>query len=313
VNTKNFTIFLAATLAVFNLQSQTTVSTPVVGFSKSSFSSGTTGLGVGFIKPDVYTGVASAVSASTLSVTGASFGSYGPVGGLPVYYIEIKSGPLVGYVADIVSNTGTTLTLAANLASISGTTPSFTIRPHQKVSNLFAGNSSLSDYVDTVILYNADGSSTSLLRDSSSATGWVDPVAFTAADAIVYPGQAFLLNAAGSGAVTFTGVVKTTPTLIPLYANAVNFVTAGNPSVNPALQTSGIGNNLAGYVDTVATFLTDGSFGEGSNFLWAGAPDGFIDPVSFSAVTGANLPGTGAILVNVSADTTWKAPAPYTP
>lgn len=312
MNFRKSGLLLVAGLMAANLHSQT-VSTPVVGFTKSNFASGTTGLGVGFIKSDVYSGVASSVTATTLTASAASFGSFGPVGGLPSHYVEIKSGPLQGLVADIVSNTGTVLTVDGNLASIAGSTPSFSVRPHQKVSNLFAGNSSLSDYVDTVTLYNSDGTSTALLRDSSSATGWVDPVSFAVADAIVYPGQAFLLNAAGSGNVTFSGVVKTTPTLIPLYANGVNYVTAGNPGSNPALQSSGIGTNLAGYVDTVATFRTDGSFGENSNFLWAGGTDGFIDPVTFSPVTGATLPGTGAILVNVSADANWKAPAPYTP
>jgi hypothetical protein len=59
-------------------------------------------------------------------------------------------------------------------------------------------------------------------------------------------------------------------------------------------------------------FLNDGSFVQNKVVLWAGSADKFIDPDSFSTVSGVSIPGTGAVLVSVSGDTTWKVPAPYT-
>ena len=289
------------------LSAQSTVSTPIVGFEKRNFAVGTTGLGAGFVKPSTFSGVASSVSASTITVTGANFGNLAPSGGLPAYYAEITSGDMAGYILDITSNTSSVLTVDGELSGILGTTPTIVIRPHLKVSDIFAGNSSLADYADTVVVYHADGTSSSALRDSTSSTGWVDPNTFAEADLVVYPGQGFLLNSSGSGQVTVSGQVKTTPTVIPLYAGVVNLVTAGNPSSNPVLQTSQLGQNMADYVDTVATYSTSGDFNQTATYLWGGSADGFINPDTFSPVSGVTLPGTGAFIVSVQTDTTWKA------
>lgn len=289
------------------LSAQSTVSTPIVGFEKRNFAVGTTGLGAGFVKPAAFSGTATSVSAGTITVTGANFGNFAPSGGLPAYYAEITSGSMAGYILDITSNTSSVLTVSGDLSGILGTTPTIVVRPHLKASDIFAGNSSLADYADTVVVYHADGTSSSVLRDSSSSTGWVDPNTFAEADLVVYPGQGFLLNTSGSGQVTVSGQVKTTPTVVPLYAGVVNLVTAGNPSSNPALQTSQLGQNMADYVDTVATYSTSGDFNQTATYLWGGSADGFIDPDTFSPVSGVTIPGTGAFIVSVQTDTTWKA------
>jgi hypothetical protein len=299
------------------IQAQSTVSTPIVGFETKSFSGGTTGNGLGFVKPAVFSGASTSVTSGTVTSTGANFTALGaglnPVGGLPTHYVEITSGTLAGYVADVLSSTSTSLTVDGDLTSILGTMPNLVVRPHIKVSDVFQGNASLTDYVDTATVYNPDGSATSLLRDSSSPTGWVDPNSFAAADFIVYPGQAILVSVSGNGTVTVTGQVKTTPTIVPLYASAPNYVTLGNPSGNKALQTSGLGENLVDFVDTVAGLSTDGSFNQTGIYLWGGSSDGFIDPNSFSPVSGVSIPGSGAVLVSVSADTYFVAPAPVNP
>ena len=296
------------------LFAQSTVSTPIVGFEKKNFSGGTTGIGLGFVKPAVVSGVSTGITSSSVTMAGANFApNLGPVNGLPVYYVEITSGSLRGYVADILANSSTTLTIDGDLSSILGTSPSFTVRPHTKVSDVFAGNSALQDYVDTATVYNSDGSATSLLRDSSSSTGWVDPNSFATSDFVIYPGQAVLLSVSSAGSVTVTGQVKTTPTIVPLYASAPNYVSVGNPSSNPGLQVSGIGANLTDFVDTVANLSSDGNFNQTAIYLWGGSNDGFIDPNTFSPVSGVTVPGTGAILVSVSSDTYLVTPAPVNP
>jgi len=303
---------LAATPAF--LHAQTTSYSEAVGYSTSTFPGGTSGHGVGFVKPAIFTGSATKLSTSSISVSGltAANNSLAPSGGLPTHYVEIISGANEGLNVDVVSNTGTTVVVDADLSSI-GSSENIAIRPHVKASDVFAGNSSLGDFNDTFIVYNSDGSTSSLLRDSTSATGWVDPATFSAADLVIYPGQAFLLNTSGAGSFTFSGSVKATATLVPLYSGSVNLVTAANPSSNPNIQSSGLGDNLSAFNDTVGTFSSDGSFVQNSNYLWAGDPDKFIDPNTFGTVTGVSLPGLEAILVGVAADTNWKAPAPYQP
>ena len=303
---------LAATPAF--LHAQTTSYSDVVGYNTSSFPAGTSGHGVGFVKAALYTGSASKLSPTSFSAAGltAANNSLAPVSGLPTHYVEIVSGANEGLIMDIVSNTGTTVVVDGDLSSV-GATEQIAVRAHVKASEVFAGNTSLADFTDTLLVYNADGSSYTLLRDSSSPSGWVDPNLFSPADVVIYPGQAFLLSTASAGSFTTTGNVKSTATLIPLYASSLNYISAGNPSTSPDIQVSGLGANLAAYVDTVATFVNNGSFEQSATYLWAGAPDNFIDPNLFSTVSGVGLPGTGAILVSVSADTAWKAPAPYTP
>ena len=303
---------LAATPAF--LHAQTTSYSEVVGYSTSTFSGGTSGHGVGFVKPAIFTGTATKLSSSSISVGGLSVAdnTLAPSGGLPTHYAEIISGSNEGFNVDILSNTGTTVVLDADLSSL-GSTENISIRPHIRASDVFSGNTSLGDFSDTLLVYNSDGTTFSLLRDSSSPTGWIDPNTFAASDTVIYPGQGFLLNASAPGNFTFSGTVKSTATVVPLYASSVNLVSVGNPSADPDIQTSGLGANLSAYSDTVGTFTSDGSFVQNATYLWAGAPDNFIDPNLFSTVTGVTLPGVQAVLVGVSSDTTWKAPAPYTP
>lgn len=308
-----FIVSFVITILPSASDAQSTVSTPIVGFEKRAFEVGTTGLGAGFVKPAVFVGTASSVGANTITVTGANFGNLGPSNGLVSYYAEITSGSMAGYVLDITSNTTTVLTVDGSLSSISATTPSITVRPHLKVSDIFAGNNSLADFADTVVVYHSDGSTSSVLRDSSSSTGWVDINTFAETDLVVYPGQGFLLNSSGSGQVTVSGQVKTTPTVIPLYAGVVNLVSPGNPSGNPALQASQLGQNMSDFVDTVATFSTNGAFSQTATYLWGGSTDGFIDINTFNPVSGVTLPGTGTFLVSVQNDTTWKALPPINP
>jgi hypothetical protein len=296
------------------LHAQTTTYSDVVGYNTSSFPAGTSGHGVGFVKAALFTGSASKLSSTSFSVAGLTVANnvLAPVSGLPTHYIEVVAGVNEGLSADIVSNTGATVVVDGDLSSL-GATEQITIRAHVKASEVFAGNTSLTELLDTLLVYNADGSSYTLLRDSTSPSGWIDPNSFTPADVVIYPGQAFLLGTSAEGSFTTTGNVKSTATLIPLYASSLNYISAGNPSTSPDIQTSGLGGNLAVLIDTVSTFVNNGSFEQSATYLWAGHPNNFIDPNLFSTVSGVGLPGTGAVLVSVSADTVWKAPAPYTP
>lgn len=294
-----------------------TVSTPVVGFEKKTFPTGTTGHGVGFVQSAKYQGAASAVTANSLTIGSSSFtaNAFAPVGGLPSHYIQITSGSQAGLVVDITGNTATTLNVSSgSLASVTGTTPSFVVRPHVFASSLFQGNTSLVDYSDTIVVYNSDGSSTTILRDSSSPSGWVNVDTYSPQDVVIYPGQAFLLNTSGPGNFTATGVVNPTQTIVPLYAGKVNLVSLSNPSNSKDLQNINLGANLEVYTDTVGTFSSDGRLAQDGNFLWVGPLDGgLVNPDTYAPASGVSVAGTSAIIVNTSQDKTWSVSSPLNP
>ena len=311
---KTISLLLPLVMISFFLNAQT-VSTPIVGFEKKSFPSGTTGHGVGFVKAAAFQGTATSVTANSLAVTGASFtaNQFAPVSGLPSYYIQITSGSQTGLVVDILGNTSTVLDVAAgDLANVSGT-PNFVIRPHLKVSSLFQGNGDLMDYTDTVTIYNSDGTVSTLLRDSTSSTGWLDSTTFNASDCVIYPGQGFLLSTSGTGSFTSTGIVNPTQTIVPIYAGFVNLVSLSNPSNGKNIQSINLGANLIDYTDTVGLFSSDGSLNQDTSLIWAGASDGFLDATSFTPAAGVDAGGTSAIIVNASSDTTWVQSSPLSP
>jgi len=311
----NLFAVLALAASSFYLHAQSTVSTPIVGFERKSFPAGTTGHGVGFVLAANFQGTATSVSASSLTASGASFtaNQYAPSNVLPSFYIQITSGSQTGLVVDIIGNTSTQLNVGTGeLSSVSGT-PSFVIRPHIKASTLFQGNSDLVDYTDTVTIYNSDGTISTLLRDSTSSTGWLDSTTFNASDSLIYPGQGFLLSTSGAGNFTSTGVVNPTQTIVPIYAGLVNLVSLSNPSNGNDIQNINLGSNLVDYTDTVGLFSSDGSLAQNTSLIWAGASEGFLDATSFSPAAGVNAGGTSAIIVNASSDTTWTQSSPLSP
>jgi len=296
----------------FGVLAQSTVSTPIVGFNTLSFPSGNSTHAATFVKGNVFQGVATSKTTTSLTVSSASFGSLGPVGGLPTHYVKITSGAMEGYVLDILSNTSTAVTVDGSLATAEAT-PSFVIRSHVKASDLFAGNSSLSAGLDTLTAFNADGTSSVLLWvGTDSATGWVDTLTEAAADAVIYPGQGFVLTAANSGNFRFQGTVENTPTVVPMFPGAVNLVTLASPSTGSrALQTSGLGANMASGLDTVEFWSQDGSLASTAVYLWADSTTGFVDAVTEEVAT-KNIGASEIMNVTVSSPTTWKSSSPLT-
>lgn len=295
------------------LNAQSTVSTPIVGFENKAVNAGTTAMGVGFVKPTVFSGTASSISSTVISVSAGSFGNFAPVNGLPTHYALLTSGGMAGFVLDILANTTSSITIDADLTPILGTTPQFKIIPHTKLSDVFNGNTSLSDYVDTVTVYHSDGTPLTLLRDSSAATGWVDGASFAEADSVIYPGQGFLLATSGNASVSTSGQVRSNTVKVPLYASGVNLVSVSNPGANPNIQSINLGQDMADFVDTFGTFSSDGLNNQNANYLWGGVTDGFISPDTFAPITNVNVQGTSAILVNVSSDLNWNLPPPVSP
>lgn len=314
--TEKFFMFLGALVSLStNGFSQTTSYSDTVGYTQRSFPLGSSTHGVGFVLPEKFRGVASARSGDTLAVATASFtaNQFAPSDNLPSHYILITSGAQAGLVADIISNTSTAITVGSGDLSGVNYNPSFVVRPHLKVSTLFSSSTGLEDEVDTLVVFNADGTSTSLTRNSNLATGWQDPNSLQPVDLVIYPGQGFLLNTSSAGNFVSTGVVNPDQVAVPIYSGLVNLVSGSDPSGSVSLQTAGIGTFLEPDSDTVAIFAKDGFLSEAGNYTWGGTTSGFIDPLTTATVSGVSFAGTDAILINAAFNTIWKIKSPLTP
>lgn len=308
----NSLIILALSMLQADAQ---TVSTPVVGFNRISFPAGNSPQTATFIKPNIFTGSATSTSSNSLTVASASFGSFGPSASFPTHYVKITSGPLSGYVFDILSNTLTTITVDGSV-STAGASPSFVVRPHVKASELFAGNTNLAAARDTLSLFNADGSTTVLLWVGSggSSTGWVDPQTEEAADGVVYPGQGFLLTTLNSGSFTFQGVVETSPTVVPMYPGAINLVSRANPGSSlVSLQGIGLGSSMTTGLDTVEFWSSDGNLNSTAVYLWAGLDSGGFVDAQTEEPASANIAAAQVMNVTVRAPAAWSVAPPLNP
>jgi len=301
-------LLLGTLLATVALSHAVDSYSDIVGYYKKTFPAGGSLQSVALLKPVTFQGAATSISSAVLTSTGANWtaNAFAPVNGLPAYYVEITSGPREGYLYDIVSNTSSTVTVDDSSIASAGATPRFVIRAHTKLSDALRGATNLVDYADQVTVYNGDGSVVSFLRDSSTTTGWVDATSFSESDAVIYPSQGYVLTTSSAGDYTVSGTLKSTKTVVPLFAGQVNIVSLANPGgVSKSIQNINLGAGLVDYADQVATYLDDGSLGTSNALLYGGSADGFLDATSFSPVTGVNVNGAESVIVSVSSPTTW--------
>ena len=310
MNMKKLNVALAILVTAVMAGNAQSNSTVPVGYQVQSFDAGNTIHTVTFVKPDLFQGLASSKTESSLVVSSATFGDYGLVDGSPTHYVKILDGPLTGYVFDVISNTATSIVVDGSLAT-AGTTPRFLVRQHIRLADVFATSTGLSDGSDTFTLFNSDGSSTVALRAAGdSPTGWLNVVTEAPMNPVIYPNQGFLLTTVNSGTFTVADTVESTPTVVPLYAGAVNLVSRSNPSSgNLSPIELGIGNNMSAGSDTVEWLSNTGSLASLDVGLYAGS-DGFVNVVT-EAETASTVGSNTVLNVTVVQDTTFTAPAPY--
>jgi len=280
----------------------------IVGYYKKTFPAGGSLQSVALLKPVTFQGAATSISSAVLTSTGANWtaNAFAPVNGLPAYYVEITSGPREGYLYDVVSNTANTVTVDDTSISAAGTTPSFIIRAHTKLSDVLGPTVSMSDYQDQATVYNSDGTYSNFLRDSSTATGWLDATLFSESDAVIYPSQGYVLTSSVSGNYTVTGTLKSTKTAVPLFPNVPNIVSLANPGgVSKDVQVVNLGANMADFQDQVAKYNNDGSLTLAVNLLYSGSAEGFYDATTFSPATGVSMGGEEAVIASVVSPTIW--------
>ena len=111
-NHQNILIVTALACSLAGQAFSQTVSTPVVGFYKKSYPAGGSLQTFGLQKAAVYSGTTSSFTANSINLAGASLQALGLSAGLPTHYLEVTSGSLLGYVADVTSNTATSVLLS---------------------------------------------------------------------------------------------------------------------------------------------------------------------------------------------------------
>jgi hypothetical protein len=314
-------IFPLAGLLFAQASHAQSVATNPVGFNTFTLYAGNNLRVNTFVQPTAFQGNASSVSNAANSVITVSSssgtltsGSFNETGGQPGYYCEILSpGSAQGLIADVVSNTANTVTVANNLStySVSGTT-SFCIRPHTTLSTLFPVGSGLTANTDGLELYLANGTSETFLYQGSS--GWLNLNTGNSGNSqVIYPGQGFILNVATGKTVTITGSVKPGQTQVPVYAGEVNIVGTINPMLSgtQALSSFDFPASLAADQDGVELFTDNGQMQVVGTYISNGSYMVNVANPSVDADTTTVNP-SNAVFVSVNTSKNVVLPSFYT-
>ena len=354
MNMKKLNVALAVLVVAVMAGNAEPVYSGVVGYNKISAPVGSSFQSFNFVNQTQFSGPVASVSGSTVTLTGlsgVSANEWAPTDGLPEgepanipqYYLEITSGEFAGYNFDIVSNTGSQLTLdpalpVAVLAepftdtngngvrndgetytdSNSNNTydPAATveIRRHVTLGQIASGSSGLTSNVDSATIFNSDGTQLDVSWDGSN---WVDLNNFVYGDAyVIYPGTGFVLNTANQVSINHTGVVKKSPTVVSVFNGAVNIVSTMNPQVGSSvtLGASNFGQYLIKNADSLSTFTTvAGQIQvQYDALLWTEESGAGIwaDLNNFTDATSNTIDASQPVVISVSADNIVKLQSP---
>jgi len=241
MNMKKLNVTLAILVAaVMAGNSQTSVTSDVVGYSRVSVPSGTRAVVPGFVKSAVFTGVGT-ITSQSLSASGLAANALNPTSftdgrpNYPTHYIEITSGAYEGYSFDVSSNSATSVSVSGLPSALNGTQVNYVIRPHLTLGDIDSSN--LPDGNVVLNIFN-NPSTPALTYLYDSAGAWYDGNGnYLMNHVVIYPGTGISLNnSSGAFSITFSGAVKSTKTAVPVYKNAaVNLVGPMNPSTSTTL------------------------------------------------------------------------------
>jgi hypothetical protein len=326
---KFIALFSGAALLTSSAFAQT-VATDPVGYTSTTLPAGAGNLfAPAFVNGDSYGGLiinSAAGASSTLTVSGSlasgAFDESSDVAnvskGYPKYYLEVlndtNGGDSIdteGLVIDIISNTGTTVLVAADtsMLGIQGD-ENVAIRKHYTLGDLFAGSTGLVGYTDAITIYNEDGPGTAVGHLPDGAGGFILGADFVtvSTDAPIYPGTGFVINNTGSVNIVPTGTVKLTDTQVVIYGGSVvNVVSAMKPFSSVDLASDGrLNDALADYTDAGNTYTTDGTLLASVGFLDDGA-GGFVASSDFVTPVTVELDGTHQpIVINAGTGMVYK-------
>jgi hypothetical protein len=271
---------------------------------------GTVAISVPFVNPIEYQGQLTGASSTTVTVLGADFSAFSSD-----HYIEFLDGGFEGNMTDIVSTSGDTITVAADVSALAGT-EIIAIRQHVYLSQIFPAGT-LSDLSDTIYFFNDSGAGVSLTPGGVLGETWVDPSTFGAVpDPIIRPGQGLVVTGGGFS-VTLYGSVKLGPTVVPLEPNTPYLLGTFDPVNDLSLDGANIQPILTALSDVVIAFSGDGAFSLSDATPSGGfvGSTGWVDS-SFTEISASDpfFSSSAAFYVSSSAGGDWVVPAvPYTP
>jgi len=257
-----------------------TVSTPIVGFQKSTLPVGSSALGFPLLNTDIIKTTAASISGSSLSLNGeTNVGSR--LSSSEPYYIEVYSGTLKGDRFDVdtaatISEANGTVVLntsSANnsysVASISNQLngASVSLRQHitvEKVqsysSSPLTGNNTASS-ADQLQIFNSSLGSYQSYYLRSNGTEWRLVGSPTVANKVIVPPGTgvFIRKATTAGELVATGTVRNNDFARPYVSGnqllANPFPVAYSPSALGATTTAGwTGNNTAALADQIQIY-----------------------------------------------------------
>ena len=215
-----------------------------------------------FVKNSVYSG-AVPVSGSTFLAAGIASNSLSPSSftdrpNAPRYYVEITSGSFAGNIYDVAGNDTNGITVYGLPSALNGQSNiTIAVRPHFTLGDLASASSGLIPYSDALSLYQTNSSQSTYIY---SGSGMVDGNNMSADQVVLYPGSGALLNNSGSASFTFSGLVKTNQTIVPVFAG-VTLVAPLDPTGTTTINSENLATILQPYVDAVSLVATDGSLG----------------------------------------------------
>jgi len=304
-------VFFAAAiiaLAIPSLGTSQTVSTPIVGFSKVEAPAGGRIVAPVFVKAAVFSGssLISGQSFSGVFTSALNPTSYIDRPNYPTHYVEITSGANEGMTFDVLSAGGSGITVSGVPSSLNGVTVSIVVRPHVTLADLAMSSTGLQDFNDAITVFRENNQKSSYIYTSAGIVA--DDYSTPADHVVVYPGTGIVLNNGSPATFTFSGQVKTTKTIVPIY-NGESIVAPVDPQGGKNVSQLNIAGALAPYSDAFSVISTSGDLA--ANSFYSDGTD--VLDENYSPVAGSTDLSLGVgngIIINANGDSSWVANSP---
>jgi len=310
---KNFSSVLGLLLVSLVLAPRSTVwgqtvSTPIVGFSKVQAPAGGRIVAPVFVKPAVFSGN-STISGQTFSGSFTSAlnpTSFSDRPNYPTHYVEITSGANEGLTFDVISAGPTGITTSGIPAGLNGSTLSITVRPHVTLADMASSATGLQDFSDAITIFRENNQKSSYIYTASGIVA--DDYSTPADNVVVYPGTGIVLNNGGQVSFTFSGQVKTTKTVVPIYAGE-SIVAPVDPQGGKKVSQLNISGALAAFSDAFSVVSTTGDLA-GNSFYTDGVDVLDENYIPVVGATDVSLTVGNGLIINANSDQSWVVNSP---
>jgi hypothetical protein len=293
------------------VSAQTTIATTeILGFCSVTLPPGGRVLAPVFVKSSVYDSQET-VYGNSFSATNLTDGSFSQVSvngaTYPSYYVEItdtntfQGASYQGRSFDVVSNSPSSITVSGIPVALNGQKIAIRVRPHVTLGECAAASSGLVNDSDTFTLYESGNTTTSYIYDQQ---GVVAGDYTTSCNGIpVPPCNAMVVNNLGSASVLFTGVVKTTPTVVILNTG-VRLLAPLDPQGGQNLATLNLAPALQAYSAALSFVSSGGDFAV-TSFYSDGSSLLDMDYNPMTSLNAPNLSLGNGFLMNSTAPGVW--------